>query len=91
MKKILLRSSLLLILALLVSAAGCSLFGIEFVNNSSRTVEVHPVDQDWEFFILDPGDRNTIHPSEGYASFLYFPTTVICDDSQSGKVVFRDR
>ncbi len=88
MKRLIARGCLVLLLSL--SVAGCSLFGIEFINNSSKTVEVHPIDQDWQFFSLDPGERNTISPKEGYASFLYFPTTVVCDDSQSGKVIFRD-
>ncbi len=77
-------------MALALSFSGCSLFGVEFINNSSRTVEVHPIDQDWQFFSLDPGEKHTIQPEGGSASFLYFPTWVVCDTSQDGKVVFRD-
>ena len=90
MKKLIARTLILLALAMLVlPLAGCSLFGIDFINNSSYSVHVTPVEQDWEFFILDPG--GTHHVSEAYVNFLYWPTTVACDDSQDGKIVFKNR
>jgi hypothetical protein len=83
---------LVVLAALVLPLAGCSLLGINFINNSSHTVEVTPLSQDWEFFFLDPGKSHTISPKEGYASFLYSPaSTVACDSSQGGKVIFTDR
>ena len=93
MKRPVVRSVVLLVLAVLaLPLASCSLFGVNFINNSSYTVEVTPVGQDWEFFILDPGQKHNVSPKEGYVSFLYWPTsTVACDDSQAGKIVFTNR
>lgn len=91
MKKLIARSLILLALTLLaLPLASCSLFGINFINNSSYTVHVTPVGQDWEFFILDPGETHNV--SEASVTFLYWPTTTVaCDDSQDGKIVFTNR
>jgi len=93
MKRLIVLSFILLVLAVLaLPLASCSLFGVKFINNSSYTVEVTPLEQDWEFFILDPGATHRVSPKEGYVSFLYWPTsTVACDDSQEGKIVFTNR
>ena len=93
MKRLIVRRFILLVVAVLaVLLASCSLFGVKFINNSSYTVEVTPLDQEWEFFILDPGETHSVSPKEGYVSFLYWPaSTVACDDSLEGKVVFTNR
>lgn len=91
MKRLIVRGLVLLALAAL-ALASCSLFGVNFINNSSYAVHVTPIEQDWESFILDPGETHNVSPKEGYVSFLYWPTnTVACDDSQAGKIVFTNR
>ncbi len=94
MKKMVMRTFCLAVLLVIAFAlSSCSLFqnGVEFINNSSYTVSVYPLDESWDYFELDPGDKHTVTTKESYISFLYSPTSFVRCDESSGRVVFKDR
>ncbi|MGA2615421.1 MAG: hypothetical protein ABSG38_18440 [Spirochaetia bacterium] len=89
-KKIALSFCLAILLLIALAFSCCSLFqnGVEFINNSSYTVSVYPLDTSWNYFELAPGEKHTVTTDQGYVSFMYSPTSSVRCDKSPGKVVF---
>lgn len=87
-------SALTIVLAVALALAACSLLnnGCDFINHSSYTVDVYPLQDSWSYFELAPGATHSISVKEDYVLFTYSPTSLVkCDQSNAGKAIFTDR